>query len=166
METSPLQCVLDTNIFIDFRDGGVLDLLFALPCTLLVPDLMLADEFFGVERKRLLYLGLEVRSLSGAEVREIIALGQRYHRPSFHDLAAFVLARSLGAVLLTGDGELRRMADELGMACHGTLWLLDELVDRGLLPPHQAAHVLTQMLAKGSRLPQGECARRLRRWNG
>ena len=166
METSPLKCVLDTNIVIDFHEGDVLDALFSLPFTFFAPDLLLVSEFLSVDPIYLHRLGLAVHSLSGEQVIEIIALGQQARRPSFQDLAAFVLARNLSAVLLTGDRDLRRMASAHGIPHHGTLWLLDELVARRLLAPRQAGQALQRMLNSGSRLPAGECTRRLHRWRG
>ncbi len=106
MEISPLRCVLDTNVVIDFDTGGCLDALFALPLVLTVPDIIIADEYLSVDAEHLKALGLQVDSLTGPQVMDIIALGLQHVRPSRYDLAAYVLARDLPAILLTGDGSL------------------------------------------------------------
>ena len=46
----------------------------------------------------------------------------------------------------------------------GTLWVLGEMVRLGVITPSQAAQALERMLARGSRLPQAECQKRLRQW--
>ncbi|MHB0878727.1 MAG: hypothetical protein ACYC5O_22030 [Anaerolineae bacterium] len=87
-----------------------------------------------------------------------------YRKPSFEDLSALCLARSLGVLLVTNDNDLRRAASEMGVTCHGTLWLLDELVLHGICEVPEAASALKLILEKGSRLPRAECGARLRRW--
>ncbi len=69
----------------------------------------------------------------------------------------------MGTSLLTGDRHLREAATQEGVAVHGTLWLLDELVRLGTIVPLQAA-ALEHMLAHGRRLPQDECQKRIERW--
>lgn len=164
MEISPLRCVLDTNVVIDFDTGGCLDALFALPLVLTVPDIIIADEYLSVDAEHLKALGLQVDSLTGPQVMDIIALGQQYVRPSRYDLAAYVLARDLSAILLTGDGSLRTLAKTTGVDCHGTLWLLDHIVSGGIAPAPQMAAALQRMLDSGSRLPKAACDQRLKRW--
>lgn len=94
------------------------------------------------------------------------ALAAVHRRPSVNDLFAFVVARAEGAMLLTGDGALRELAESEGMAVHGTLWMLDELVRRAVVRPEQAADGLERIIKYGRRLPERECRRRIRRWGG
>ena len=82
------------------------------------------------------------------------------------DLAAFLLAHSLGAALLTGDRRLNELAHAEGLVVHGVLWLLDEMVHWQALTSGQAAEALRQMLDQGTRLPADECGDRFARWSG
>ncbi|MBE0467410.1 MAG: DUF3368 domain-containing protein [Candidatus Desulforudis sp.] len=66
--------------------------------------------------------------------------------------------------MLTGDKDLRTAAQDEGIVVHGTLWVLDQLVEQHAAPPHEIAAALKRMLQKGSRLPRLECEKRLRRW--
>jgi predicted nucleic acid-binding protein len=159
-----LPCVLDTSVAIDLDEGACLEAIFGLPWQFAVPDVLLAAEYLSLDAGQLVASGLAVQNLSGEQVLAVVALRQQHPRLSANDLFAYVLARDLDATLLTGDGNLRALAEATGVSCHGTLWLLDELVHHELLPPDEAADALMRMLAGGSRLPATECSRRLGSW--
>jgi predicted nucleic acid-binding protein len=155
--------VVDTNVFIDVHRGGLLEAVFALPFVFLAPD-VIVEELEVPDGKQLSRWGLESVSSSGEQVAAVSALAAVHRRPSVNDLFAFVVARAEGAMLLTGDGALRELAESEGMAVHGTLWLLDELVRLDIVRGRQAAEGLERMVASGRRLPESECQRRIQRW--
>ena len=156
-------CVTDTNVWIDLDTADLTDLIFRLPLSLQVPDVIVAE----LERPDGLTLarrGLQVRELTGRQVQEVARLASRYLRPSRSDLFALVLTRSQDATLLTGDRHLRSAAESEGVRVHGTLWLVDEMVAAALLEPQEAVARLLRMVEAGRRLPAEEVARRLRIW--
>lgn len=157
--------VFDTNVLIDLYIGGLLEVTLGLPARMVAPDVIIA-ELEEPSGETLIGYGLQSVTLSGDQVQEIVALRSQYPRPSANDMAALVLARSLGAALLTGDLALRRAAEQEGVPMHGTLWVLDELLESEVIPPAQAVPALEEMLAQGRRLPRDECEARLRRWRG
>jgi hypothetical protein len=151
-------------VAIDFKDGSFLAPLFDLPMQFIVPDLLLTNEFLSLDHEQLQRFGLQIRSLDGVQLLEVITLRQQYPQPSVNDLSAYVLAHHLGAVLLTGDGNLRKIALANNVACHGTLWLLDEIVRLQIAIPLDTLNALQEMLNHGSRLPVDECQKRFTRW--
>jgi predicted nucleic acid-binding protein len=155
--------VVDTNVLIDFHRGDLLEALFALPFTFLVPDVIVA-ELEVPNGQQLLAWGLESLSLTGEQVAAVVALAALHRAPSINALFALVLARTRRATLLTGDKAVRRLAESEGIDVHGTLWLLDELVRLSIITAGQAADGLERMMAYGSRLPEEECRLRMRRW--
>lgn len=163
MMDSPPLCVVDANILIDLHIGGLLREFFRLPFRLVAPDVIIA-ELYDPNGEMLTEHGLQSEMLSGAQVQEVASLVARHRRVSTNDLFALVLARTLKAMLITGDRRLRQIAVQQGVVVHGTLWVLDEMVRLKVVAPPQAAQALEQMLARGSRLPQAECQRRLRQW--
>jgi predicted nucleic acid-binding protein len=163
MTSSPSLCVVDANILIDLHIGGLLREVFALPLRLVAPDVTIA-ELDEPDGKGLLAYGLGSETLPGEQVLEVIALRARHRQVSANDLFALVLARALKVTLLTGDRHLREVADEEGVEVHGTLWVLDEMVRLGVVTPSHAAEALERMLARGSRLPEVECQRRIQEW--
>ncbi len=163
MTDSPPTYIVDANILIDLHVGGSLSEFFRLPFRFVTPDVVLA-ELVEPDGETLVVRGLERAELSGKQVLAVAELRARYRWVSVRDLFALVLAQALGTTLLTGDRHLRQAADVEGVAVHGTLWLLDEMVRLGVVPPGQAAQALERMLARGSRLPHDECQVRIRRW--
>ncbi|HYU31573.1 MAG TPA: hypothetical protein VEW48_05380 [Thermoanaerobaculia bacterium] len=158
-------CVTDTNFWIDLDTGGLIGPIFQLPFEWQVPD-VIAEELKRPAGAELVRRGLRVRELDGGQVAEVVALAAVYPHPSRSDLFALVLARAQRALLLTGDRHLRQAAEQEGVKVHGTLWLLDELVERSVITPRDAADALQLMREGHRRLPAEEVDRRLRRWRG
>lgn len=164
MATSRSPCVIDTSVLIDLDQGVVLRSFFSLPFRFIVPDLLLA-ELKRPDPSSLTTLGLEVVHLTGEEVRRVYDIRAEIPRLSAPDTAAFVTAEAHGSLLLTGDARLRDYAEEHGVAVHGILWALDWMYDEGRVTGGAAACALRRMLTSGSRLPEGECSVRLKRWD-
>lgn len=150
-------CVTDTNVWIDLEAAGLIELAFQLPLEFQAPDVIVA-ELTKPEGKDLVSRGLRERKLTGPEVLNVAALAARHRRPSRVDLFALALARSGGAILLTGDRHLREAAEQEGVEVHGTLWLIDRMVERSLLEPGEAARRLRQARERGRRLPIKQAA--------
>lgn len=165
MTGSPSLCIVDANVLIDLHLGGVLRELFCLPFTFAAPDVIFA-ELQTPDGATLARLGLRSLEASGQEVRQVAFLAAQQRRISANDLFAFVLARARKAILVTGDSNLRRLATVEEMTVHGTLWVLDELLQSAFITRDEAALALTKMINGGSRLPPDECQRRLKRWRG
>lgn len=158
-----MVCVTDANIWIDLHNADLLDAVFALPMTWRTPDIFLR-EVRTVDHDLLTALGLDVRTLSGAELNRIANLNARYPRPSPKDLAVLVVADVDDGIVVTGDGPLRAAADGEGLDVHGVLWILDHLVDATAVTPSRAAAALEAIVDAGSHLPGTLVQKRLRRW--
>lgn len=164
---SLFRYVLDSSVIIGLRDGGVLDcFLSRMPGLFAIPDIMVDEiELDWLEKKPSPRFDITRMELTSGEVRELIALASAHRALSVCDLAAFLIARRERATLLTGDKDLRQLAEDHCVAVHGILWILDEMVAREVLTPQQAAESLKTMLIKGTWLPMDECRRRVRYWN-
>lgn len=159
----PPKIVVDTSVIIDFYLGGLLPSLFELPFHFLAPDVIIA-ELQDPKGVAVMILGLHGHELSVSQLLEVRGLSPKNTKVSLNDLQAFVLARDLGAMLLTSDGPLRNLAQENGVGVHGTLWLLDEMVRLAVISQVTAANAIRRMLDAGCRLPKNECEARLRLW--
>lgn len=156
--------VLDTCVCLDLYCGQMIASAMRLPLNYLIPDLVWVEISRPEEASQ--FAVIPIRSLSGSQVSRVYALRQdkRCRRLTIGDVAAFVMAEDLGAVLLTNDRDLRTLADEEGVVCHGTLWLLDMLVSSRVIDPGQAAESLERIVKEGSWLPKKECDSRLAQW--
>jgi len=125
--------VSDTSILIDLDRGGLLDSIFSLPYAFAVPDVLYRAEIAGAWGNHLVDLGLRIEEVSATGVAT--ALRHRSARPvlSIPDSFAFALAQERQWTLLTGDGQLRELAETERLDCHGVLWLLDRLEEANIL---------------------------------
>jgi hypothetical protein len=155
--------ISDSNIWIDFGHAELLDELFTLPIVLASTDFVLAEltsPVPGVLLKR----GLIVEELDADEVQQLSMLSVEHNNSSLADVSCYLVARSKGHVLLTGDGRLRKRALLDGVTVHGALWLLDALIEHHVITPMRAAEALKTMLLNNARLPRDECEARLALW--
>ena len=164
MVDSPSTLVPDSSLLIDLHVGGILRQFITLQYSFTTPDVIIA-QLQDLDGTTLMGYGLQQSELAGEQVREVVTLRGRYRRPSANDLFALVLARHLGATLLTSDRHLREAALQEQVVVHGTLWVLDELVRLEIVPAINAADALRLMLSRGSRLPSDESDWRLKLWS-
>lgn len=162
-----MELVTDTNVWIDLYRGGLLAHAWRLPHVWIVPDVVLAEiiepdgEIIGATVSQ----HGSVISLTGAEVLEAGELSQKYPRISRVDSFAFSLAKCRKQTLLTGDGEMRKAAPLENVDVHGTIWVMDGMVDEEAVSTKMARGALEEMLRHGSRLPKSEVSKRLERWS-
>ncbi len=157
--------VSDTSVLIDLERGSLLTASFRLRYGFAVPDMLYENELkpFGGDdlRKR----GLRVEALD--DVGVALALGYRRSHIglSLPDTFALALTKCNGWMLLTGDAELRQLAERELVPCHGVLWLLDRMCVEKVATQH-ALHVGLQAMSSHPRcrLPRGEVQRRLTAW--
>ena len=83
---------------------------------------------------------------------------------SVPDGSVWLLARTEGAILLTGDSTLCKAAQASDVKVRGVLWVLDELVEASRLLPAKAAEALGLIRDGGAFLPQDECDKRIAKW--
>ena len=155
--------ISDTNIWIDFRNAGLLDALFDLPFQLCSTDFVLS-ELQDFDPQALLAKGLAVHGLDESATARLFGLMTAHNNSSLADVSCYLLAQETGHPLLTGDGRLRKQAAQDGLQVYGALWLLDQLVAHKVTAPEAAAEGLKSMLDRGARLPHAECQARLRDW--
>lgn len=157
--------VTDANIIIDLDAGGLLEEIFRLPdmefCT---PDVLYLEEL-AQQYGALPGLGLKVLSQPPEAVEYVTQLRPRYRGPSTNDLFALALARTMGCALLSGDGSLRAAADAEGIEIHGTLWLMEALLNARLVLVGRVAAAYDSMRRDGSRLPWEEVDAQIQRWH-
>ena len=109
--------------------------------------------------------GVRIRYLEPAEVRGHLSLQADHSALSFADAEALVIAQAEKAVLLTGDGSLRKAAHEAGIEVRGVIGELKGLVVRAIIDPPRALSALDSIVASGSRLPHDKVEAAKRQWS-
>jgi hypothetical protein len=154
--------VSDTSVLIDLERGAFLDSCFNLPFEFAVPDLLYARELAAFGGPALVARGLRVEGLNGDEVTIAQNVRSAHPKLSLPDAFAYALASVRGWTLLTGDGELRALAQAQQVPSFGVLWVLDQLFDGQVI---EAAMIVTGLEAIAAhprcRLPQAEIQTRL-----
>lgn len=157
--------VSDTSILIDLERGSLLATCFRLPFRFAVPDLLYQRELKNHGGNNLLRLGLRIEELDSTGVA--CALRYRSKQPliSLPDSFALALAARNTWTLLTGDGALRRLANEEQVDCHGVLWLLDRMFEVSATSTNELYSGLEAISTHPRcRLPKAEIRKRLGHW--
>lgn len=122
--------VNDASRLIDLCKDDLLSVLGNLPYRLVVPlpvrEFEILD-FTDAHWHALDPAGLVTYDLSPDEIGQALALKARYPALSPNDCFCFVAAHVHTGVLLTGDRQLRNVADANGLPVHGVLWVIDQL---------------------------------------
>ena len=158
-----LLLISDANILIDMEDGSLIPVIFQLPYEIAVPDILFELEL-RERHSHLLQAGLKVKSLTAESVKKTEFLIQQYPRPSMMDHSALALALQERCSLLTGDKDLRVAAQKEGVEVHGTIWIIEKLLNQKMIQQSQAKGSFDAMKIKGSRLPWGDVDKLLSRW--
>ncbi len=147
--------VSDTNVFIDATVSSLSEAMFRLEDTIATPDVLYQDELLQ-HHPELPGLGLQVNRLSSRGVDEVQRLRTLYKNPSSNDLFALALAKTNEWTLLSGDSELRDAAVTERVKVHGTIWLVERMVNSGVISSEQAEYAFLLMRENNRRLPWDE----------
>lgn len=144
--------ISDANILIDLEEGQLIELLFQLPYTLAIPDILFEEEL-EAEHQPLVAMGLQLKILDSETMLYALELIAKYTKPSRNDCFALALATQENCPLLTGDKDLRNAAELESVVVKGTLWLVGLMVRQGLISVDQARKSYLLMQDAGRRLP-------------
>lgn len=160
----------DTNIFLDLYDVDLLDTFFQLPVQVHTVDFVV-DEIKRPAQQSviqdLINRGvLVVKDYSSASLVNLyqfnIDCGGNL---TLTDSTVIYYALSIaGCRILTGDRQLRNRAEERGITVSGILYVFDQLVEHGLIPPSEAAKKLEYLFRINPRLPKREMEIRIEKW--
>jgi predicted nucleic acid-binding protein len=160
--------VQDASTLINLLRSGLLAVAAeALELHILTTDLVAAEirdprlAFDTAIRDR----HIEVRSLTGEALSALIEEHRKAAGLSVPDVSVVALARAERCPLFSSDGRVRGYAKQCEIIVHGELWILDRLVECGVLTPSAAREKLQEMLRHRARLPPMEVESRLARWN-
>jgi hypothetical protein len=159
--------VKDANVLLDLVNGGILGTWLSLgyqTCTthLVWNEVSQTGQREGVQP--FIDSGLiQLRDIAASAWPEIYAFSNEVG-VSVPDGSVWLLARTKGAILLTGDSTLRKAAQASDVEVRGVLWVLDELVEAERLLPAKAVEALGLIQDGGAFLPQDECDKRIAKW--
>lgn len=152
----PMKLLIsDANIFIDVKVGKQIEVMFQLPESFAVPNILYEEELLQ-RHPELPSYGLQVLEIEERFMREAYRLRGIYTQPSQNDLFALALAKQEQCSLLTGDKKLRAVAKKEDVTVRGTLWLIERLLEERKITITTAEQAYNRMKKEGRRLPWKE----------
>lgn len=160
--------VHDASILIDLIGIGLIEQAFALEYRMVTTDFIIAELRAEQQNALRAFISngtLTVDSADAETVAEIAALFEQHKALSFADCSVLLRARQLSAILLTGDKRLRTTAADSQLEVHGVLWIIEQLVERKIIPARTATARIEALIHLNGRLPIDECRKLLKRWS-
>jgi predicted nucleic acid-binding protein len=158
----------DANVLIDLITIDILDMTFKLPYVMETTDFVVREIVPQDQREAIQRIidadRLTVRTATTELVGEIVRLHLDIPALTIADCSIICHAIETGAVVLSGDGLLRKTARARSLKVCGTLWVLQQLVSENLIEPNIAIEKLTELMVKNVRLPKQECSRLIEQW--
>jgi len=105
-------------------------------------------------------------NLTATEQNELESLmAANSARLSEPDCSCLYLAIKKNWTILTCEKLLTRIAKENKIKVHGSLWVLDQLVEFSIITPKTAYRKLVKLMSVNKRMPDKECQERLQLWD-
>lgn len=158
--------VADTNIWIDFATGNILDRLFQLPYDFSVPEIVFHSEIKYYDWSELVLDNAIIEKLNSEEVTlatqyKSIDTQRDGKEPNFNDCTCLSLAKSRDWTLATNDVRLRRIAEGILQNVKNTEWIFNELLAYEIIDAETANTALKVMKEEGRKKLPFDKIRRL-----
>lgn len=156
----------DTNVWLDFVTINKLEIPFKLPYTYIMNEDAIENELLSPKelRENLMKLGLQAVELSETEFYLAEEYNAKYTKPSLYDCVALAIAKVRGITLMTGDGPLRKAAEQEKVLVIGTIGVLDRLYEGQYIESKEYVDCLKELLKNNGqkiRLPEHELQKRV-----
>lgn len=157
--------VSDSSVLIDLLRYQIIRHLAGLPYDFVIPDITLETELLEDRDQTIELIRVaRIESLSEEEMVILLRNREAYAQLSVPDCAALAIVESRRWTLLAGDSLMRQIARDRGFDVRGTLWIMDEYRQHGLMTDNTLLAVFEQMVEDPRiRLPKGEIRSRIRR---
>lgn len=160
--------VTDANIFIDLIKLDLVAHLFAIELEIFTT----ADVLEELNDQQVEVLNdfhrdglLSIHVLTDDQHEAVKAL--KIHTAlSYTDRTVIVLSQTLGAIILTGDGAMRKFCIAQKMEVKGILWVFDCFLQFQCIGHAVAIEKMEGLMQINNRLPVAECLERIKKWRG
>lgn len=160
--------VSDTNIFIDLISVGLQEKLFLLPIEIHTTDMVI----FEIKREGqsgimidLINKGyLSVKTYTSEEMLQFLQARHRKYNLSLADYSVLTYSKENSYILLTGDGNLRKVALSEGVEVHGSIYIINMMVEYNIISTLEGAEVLDTLKNINQRLPKVQLDILINKW--
>ncbi len=159
MTTHPKIVISDSSVLMDLAKVELIEPVLELPFSFLIPDVIHASELLDLGRynaANLESLGFEIGNLDADNTQHAIGYyRQNRNKLSMNDCFALRLTEVHSGILMSGDGDLRKLAQSMGVEVHGVLWTIELLDSHKKCSCSHLASCLTKLHSDPcSRLPK------------
>jgi hypothetical protein len=158
--------VTDANIFIDLIKLDLVAHLFGIELEIFTTAEVLeelndhqAEVLNGFHRDGL----LSIQVLTDDQHKAVEAL-KIHNALSYTDRTVIVLSELLDAIVVTGDGAMRKFCTARKLEVRGILWVFDCFLQYQCISHTVATEKMEGLMRINNRLPMAECLERLERW--
>lgn len=152
--------LIDIDLFEEFLGLG-----YQIHITSSVFSELEGDEYVKPVSKCIKQKKMFLYNLTAADQTALEKLMRKHSsRLSEPDCSCLYLAKEIKATILTCEKLLTKVAIKLDLDVHGSLWVLDQLLDYSIITKRIAYRKLKDLISINPRLPVKECQKRLKRW--
>jgi predicted nucleic acid-binding protein len=158
--------ITDTNIFFDIISIGALPEFFSLDYEICTTEFVI-EEIIESDQKEAIEVFIRAKEIyvigfSSEEIGEIQSFSTSKTFKGITDKSVLWKSYQLKCPLLTGDKKLRMEAEANGIDVHGTIWVIDTLVENGLIDRFKGIELLERLKSVNSSLPFDEIDKLIR----
>ena len=152
--------ITDSSVFFDIIKIQLLTEFFALDFEICTTDFVKGEILESEQREQIeMFIQshkLIVFELSEKEIEEIVNFKTKRSFKTLIDKTVLWKAKQLKCPLLTGDAKLRNEAIEQGVTVHGSLWVIQIMVESKVIASYSGIEYLQKLKISNDRLPLDE----------
>ena len=160
--------ITDTNILFDVISIGALPEFFGLDykiCT----TVFVIQEIKQSDQKEAIEVFVQAKELTviefdSDEIGEIEEFKTSKNFKGITDKSVLWKSVKLNCPLLTGDRKLRSEAENQGVEVHGTIWVIEKLVEKNLINLARGVHLLESLKQVNASLPSDEIDKLIKKY--
>lgn len=159
--------ITDSSVFFDIIKIQALPEFFALDFEICTTDFV-KGELLESEQKEQIEVFIRLRKLtvfklSEKDIEEVESFKTKRFFKTLIDKPVLWKAKQLNCLLLTGDAKLKSEATEQGITVHGTLWVIQIMVETKIVTADAAIEFLEKLKVSNDRLPLDEIEKLVKR---
>lgn len=160
--------ITDVSVLFDLFNVGVLPEFFGLDIEIYTTDFIYNEILQSAEKiefEPFVRSGqLKIIVVDDAEQETISTMVLTYANRSIADKTALYKALQMRCILLTCDDKLKREANKRDLEVHGSIWVIDQLVEYDRINKKRAIEVIETLKTTNAWLPVEELNERLNKY--
>jgi len=150
--------VTDTNVFFDIIKIGALPEFFSLDYDICTTDFVLKEILVSDQSEQIeSFIRAKSMTIFVLSADEIVIVSNFKTKRVFKgitDKSVLWKAVELSCPLLTGDKKLRSEAEDMGIEVHGSIWVIETLIENNLIRKSIGIEFLESLKEVNESLPQ------------